>query len=155
MEEMLRRPPTPVPPPRGRRFRSGLAVLLGLACAACGGRAPLYPVSGKVTYRGSPASGAAVYFHRRGSDESPADPIMGVVKEDGSFELVCGARGKGAPPGEYDVLIEWKRFPRTKGGRPQTGPDKLKGRYADPKHPPWSVEVRPEPNELPPFELTD
>ena len=108
---------------------------LVLACASCGNKDSIYPVSGKVTYKGSPASGAVVFFHRQGGDATKEPPIMGIVQEDGSFELVCGSLGKGAPPGDYDVLIEWKRVAGKGKRRPQTGPDKLKGRYADRKHP--------------------
>ena len=45
--------------------------------------------------------------------------IMGIVQEDGSFELVSGLPGEGHPPGEYDVLIEWRRTsgPRQGGVR--------------------------------------
>ncbi len=81
--------------------------------------------------------------------------ITGLVQEDGSFELVCGSLGKGAPPGDYDVLIEWKRVPGQTRQRSQTGPDILRGRYADPKHPRFHVLIKAERNELTPFELTE
>jgi hypothetical protein len=126
-----------------------------LACASCGNRERIYPVSGKVTYRGVPASGAAVFFQRRGSDADKGPTIVGIVQEDGSFELVCGSLGKGAPPGDYDVLIEWKRSPGRGKRRPQMGPDILRGRYADPKRPLLRATVKAQSNSLPPFELTD
>jgi hypothetical protein len=81
--------------------------------------------------------------------------IMGIVQEDGSFELVCGSLGKGAPPGDYDVLIEWKPANGQNKGRPQHGPDKLKGRYADRKHPLLQATVEATTTNLPQFELTD
>jgi hypothetical protein len=34
-------------------------------------------------------------------------------------------------------------------------PDRLKGRYADPSKPKLTVEVKPESNNVPPFDLTD
>src|SRR5437660_990681 len=79
-----------------------------LACAGCGNDAGLYPVSGKVLYKGQPAAGATVYFRHKGA----ADPLreqtpQGVVTEDGSFTL-AGPAGPGALPGEYVVLVEWK-----------------------------------------------
>jgi hypothetical protein len=129
---------------------------LALACASCSNRNNLYPVSGKVTYKGSPASGATVFFfHRQGGDSMNDHMIMGIVQEDGSFELVCGSLGKGAPPGEYDVLIEWKRVTGQSKGRPQHGPDKLKGRYADPKRPRFHAVIKAERNELAPFDLME
>jgi len=132
-----------------------LTAVLALACASCGNKNNIYPVSGKVTYNGSPALGAAVFFYRQGGDPMNDHTIMGVVREDGSFELVCGSLGKGAPPGEYDVLIEWKQALGQSKGRPQHGPDILKGRYADPKRPRLHTVVKPETNHLPPFELAD
>jgi hypothetical protein len=130
----------------------GVAVL---ACAGCSNADKLYPVSGKVTYRGSPAAGAAIFFCRRGADPLNEPTIMGVAREDGTFTLVCGARGEGAPSGEYDVLIEWKQNPPGGRGQMSRRPDRLKGRYADPKHPRFQAVVKAETNELPAFELTD
>ena len=86
--------------------------------------------------------------------------IMGIVREDGSFELVSGLPGKGAPPGTYDVLIEWSAHQvpvvgtRARGRRHQA-PDVLKGRYADPKRPLLHATVEAKATNLPPFELTD
>jgi hypothetical protein len=127
---------------------------LALACASCNIN-NIYPVSGKVMYRGSPASGAVVFFNRQGSYLINEPVIMGIVQEDGSFELVCGSLGKGAPPGDYNVLIEWKPISPQSKGRPQHGPDKLKGRYADPKNPLLHAAVAAKSNVLPPFDLTD
>jgi hypothetical protein len=133
-----------------------LTAVLVLACGSCANRNNIYPVSGKVTYKGSPATGATVFVHRQGGDAINDHLTMGIVQEDGSFELVCGSLlGKGVPPGEYDVLIEWKQVTGQSKGRPQQGPDKLKGRYADPKHPRFHVVIKAERNELAPFDLTD
>lgn len=126
---------------------------LALACISCSnGR---HPVSGKVSYKGQPAAGAAVFFKRQGVDPMNEHMIMGVVQEDGSFTLVCGAQGNGAPPGEYDVLIEWKQGPNRGRGRTLTLPDKLKGRYADPNRPLFHATIKAGANTLPPYELTD
>lgn len=132
-----------------------LAAVLALASASCGNKNNIYPVLGKVTYKGSPASGATVFFHRRGGDSVNDHMIMGIVQEDGSFELVCGDLGKGAPPGEYDVAIQWKQVSGQSKGGPQHGPDRLKGRYADPKRPRLHAMVKAERNELAAFDLTD
>jgi hypothetical protein len=128
---------------------------LVFACVSCGNKNNIYPVSGKVMYKGSPASGATVFFCRKGGDTMNDHMIMGIVQGDGSFELVCGSMGKGAPPGQYNVLIEWKQVSGQRKGSPQHGPDKFKGRYADPKHPLLRATVEAKTNDLPPFELTD
>jgi len=131
-------------------------VLVTLACGSCGQENNgLYPVWGEVTFRGSPAPGATVFFNRKDADPLKEQMIMGIVQEDGTFELVCGALGEGAPPGEYDVLIEWKEILGQSRGRAQRGPDKLNGRFADPKHPRLHATIKAEPNELAPFDLTD
>ncbi len=133
-----------------------LVAALTLACAGCGDAGgKLYPVSGKVTYKGGPAIGAFVFLLRKGVDPLDEQSIMGVVQEDGSFTVVCDVKGQGAPLGKYGVLIKWPQNAGPKKGLSHKNPDRLKGRYADPKHPPWSVEIRAEPNELPIFELTD
>jgi hypothetical protein len=128
---------------------------LAPACASCGYKNNIYPVSGKVTFNGSPASGATVFFHRQGADPMSEHLTMGIVQEDGSFELVCGSLGKGAPPGEYDVVIEWKPISGQGKGRRLRGPDRLNGRYADPKNPLLHATVAAKANHLAPFELTE
>jgi hypothetical protein len=128
---------------------------LALACASCGNPHKLYPVSGKVTYKGAPAAGATIFLHRRGADPLNEQMVMGIVQEDGSFTLVCGAQGRGAPEGEYDVLVEWKRRSDRARGLARKVPDRLKGRYADPRRPLLHAVVKAGTNDLPPFELTD
>jgi hypothetical protein len=127
--------------------------LLAMACTSCGNG--LYPVSGKVLFKGQPAAGAAVFFSRQGGDPMKEPLIMGIVQDDGTFSLVSGAQGQGALPGEYDVLIEWKRHRHRARGVPQQSPDRLKGRYADPKRPALHATIKAQTNQLAPFELTD
>jgi hypothetical protein len=128
---------------------------VALACTACQGSRGLYPISGKVTYKGEPAAGAYVFFHRPDTDPVSAPVVMGVVKEDGSFTLYSGEH-VGAAPGEYAVLVQWRQgLNPAPGGRHERPPDKLQGRYADPHHPRLQAVVKAQANRLPPFELTD
>ncbi|HLJ95171.1 MAG TPA: hypothetical protein VKU02_18485 [Gemmataceae bacterium] len=130
-----------------------ITALLALACSSCGRSPKLYPATGKVTVNGTPAAGASVFFQRQGADLVNEQTIMGIVREDGSFSLVSGSSGEGAPPGEYDVFIEWRhRVERAKG---PLGTDRLKGHYADRKHPRLHAVVNPAPTDLPPFDLTE
>lgn len=117
----------------------------------------LYPVAGKVLYKGTPAAGAAVFFYRKDKDAHPLreQMVMGVVRDDGAFELVCGPWGKGAPPGCYDVIVEWRPVVGQRNGNPLRASDKLNGRYGDLHHPALQAVVESRPNLLPPFELTD
>ncbi len=130
-------------------------VVISLACTSCGNSDNLYPVSGTVTYKGKPAAGATVFFHRPSGTSMNDHAIMGNVQDDGSFTLVCGSSIKGVPPGEYDVLIEWKQNLNQAKGLAQRGHDRLQGRYADPQRPRLHAVVRAETNNLDAFELTD
>jgi len=131
--------------------------LLALACTSCGNSNGLYPVTGQVTYKGEPAVGATVFFQRQGADPLQEPTRMGVVQPDGSFSIDSGQLGKGAAVGDYAVCIVWRQDPGLPrdGGRISHWPDRLKGRYADREHPLLRVEIKPQNNQLPPFELKD
>jgi hypothetical protein len=139
-------------------------VVIGFAflCASCGQHIGLYPVSGRVTYNGAPAFGAVVFLTRSLAQiEDKNNPLnrqmlMGVVQQDGSFTIDCGVLGKGAPPGEYDLLVKWVYDHRL--GRAPPGvarKDRLNGRFADPGHPRLRAVVKAESNQLPPIELAE
>jgi hypothetical protein len=154
-------------------------LLIGATCVigvtGCGRRAGLYPVSGKVLYKGEPAAGAVVYFHREGPSPVPTSTIpFGIVEEDGSFYLTSDGEGDGCPPGKYAVLIEWKSKSETPveqpkpsrvKGKSKAAPvnsrstrnsvDRLKGRYFDISKPLIHADVLPQSNLLAPFELVD
>ena len=136
-------------------FILGSALIVTACLSGCGNSNGLYPVRGKVLYKGEPAVGAAVYFHRKDAPEPLTEQILqGVVQQDGAFE-VAGASGKGATPGDYVVLIEWKEGAgKSKGRAPAlSAPDRLKGRYLDPNNPVLTAKVEAATNQLPPFEL--
>ena len=131
------------------------SVLLATTClSGCGDSNGLYPVRGRVLYKGEPAVGAAVYFHRKDANPLQEQIPQGIVGTDGTFEL-AGAAGKGALPGEYVVLIEWKEGAgKTPGRAPGIGaPDRLNGKYLDLKDPSFTAQIKPTSNELPPFEI--
>jgi hypothetical protein len=129
-----------------------VATALLLACGSCANQG-LYPVSGTVMYDGSPAVGAAVFFYHHGGDPMNDHMLMGIVQDDGSFEIVCGSLGKGAPVGDYDVVVEWKQPTNQGKGLANHATDKLRGRYADPKRPLLHARIEAKANLLPPFEL--
>lgn len=124
-----------------------------LIATSCSHRAEIYPVSGSVTYQGQPAAGATVFFYRKGGDPVRDPMIMGIVMQDGSFELSCGSLGRGAPAGEYDVVIQWKQRAPTPNGKRGAMLDRLNGRYADPRHPLLHAKVEADANQLSPFDL--
>jgi hypothetical protein len=144
-----------------------LAAAIG-ACG-CGSPAGLVPVSGKVLYRGEPAAGAVVYFHRRAEPGSAAGTIpYGIVEDDGTYALATEGLGDGARPGAYTVLVEWRdkgdgvtpvksrgNVKLVKRSRLRSGPDRLKGRYFDIAKPLLQADVAAGSTQLPPFELAD
>ena len=75
------------------------AVTVSVPMSGCGNPAGFFPVSGKVLYKGEPAAGAVVYFHREGGPAAPKQAIpYGVVDDGGSFDLACDGLGYGARP---------------------------------------------------------
>lgn len=138
-----------------RKLLWWVVAVVSITGASCRSSHDLYPVSGTVTYKGTPAAGAVVFFQRQGADPMNEHLIMGIVQQDGSFSLVCGPYGAGAPPGAYDVLIEWKQNRNQPKGLATKAHDRLKGRYADPKNLRLHAIVQAETNHLPPFDLTD
>ncbi|MFM7070575.1 MAG: hypothetical protein ACKO38_02100 [Planctomycetota bacterium] len=86
---------------------------------------PLFPASGKISYRGKPIPNARVTFHpieslnsaaaaapsaTSGTEGTPPALVrtpFAVVKEDGTFELSTLKPGDGAPEGEYAVTVSW------------------------------------------------
>jgi hypothetical protein len=135
--------------------RLSVTTAFALTCIGCSEANGLYPVFGKVLYKGAPAVGATVYFHRKAATDGLAEQrLQGVVADDGSFTLASPV-GTGAKPGEYVVLVEWKEGAgRRKGRSPAlNAPDRLKHRYLDPKKPLLQAEIKPAANHLPPFEI--
>ncbi len=140
-----------------------------VAMGGCDNPAGYFPVSGKVLYKGQPASGAVVYFHPEGPPTASAPGVpSGLVEDDGSFYLAVDNVGNGCPPGKYTVLVEWrdssgdgvttvKRGKSTvrKRSKIHSGPDRLKGRYLDVKKPLLHAEVLAQSNTLAPFQLED
>jgi hypothetical protein len=123
-------------------------------CSGCG-NSGLYPVRGKVLYRGEPAVGATVTLVRKGvTDRMQEQTPQGVVGDDGSFSVACPL-GAGALPGDYAVLVEWKvGAGKTKGRSPGlNAPDRLNRRYLDPERPLLTATVGAKTNTLPPFEV--
>jgi hypothetical protein len=155
---------------RSSMIKRWLMVLVAAAGSGCGNPPGLFPVSGKVLYKGEPAAGAVVYFHRRAEPGTVSGPIpYGTVEDDGSFSLATEGLGHGARPGRYSVLVEWRdpsgdgvvpvksagRAKLVKRSRLRSGPDRLEGRYLDIARPRLEAEVKPESNRLAPFELAD
>jgi hypothetical protein len=137
------------------RVRIVWLVVSALVAGGCGssGREPLYPVHGKVLFRGQPAAGALVVLHpAHGQKPGEVNPL-GIVGKDGTFLIGSRMAKDGAAAGDYAVTIVWReqRDPEKYGD--DAPPDRLRNRYNDPRHAKWRVRVVPGKNELQPFLL--
>jgi hypothetical protein len=131
---------------------SSLLLLALVFVPACGdGRVACYPVHGKVTVNGKPAHNRQVIFTPDGADTTGRLPASAMTNEQGEFQLDTQER-VGAPAGDYLVTFAW----REASGLLKNafdGPDRLKGKYADPSKKLFPIKLEQKPNDLPPFDL--
>lgn len=138
------------------KFRPTIvALVVVVVLTSCSQKSPMavYAVRGTVLYKNKPATGAWVVFHPLENVDTGRPLPLATVEADGSFRLSTYKLHDGAPPGRYAVTVLWPSDAvKGEDGTPM-GPDRLKGRYADPKNTPLQVELRAAPNELEPFHL--
>jgi hypothetical protein len=117
---------------------------------SCADRHPAHPVRGKLLINSKPAADADIMLYHQGDwGETRIEPYAH-TKADGTFALSTYAENDGAPVGEYNVRVTWP----IAGGGPRGGPDRMQGKYADPRKTPLKVTINKETTELPTFELT-
>lgn len=166
-----------------RTIVASIGVLcFSLGVLGCSGvpddRPAVVPVTGKITYKGEPVTGAIVTF---ASEKSPR-PATATTGSDGRFSLTTFNTGDGAVPGEHLVTIT-KSEPQaaasdpamadapdlskglptdypTAGGTgevelPGGGKSQLPAKYADPKAPPLKATVNATGKNEITFDLTD
>ncbi len=125
-----------------------LVPLLGTSCSRRTG-VPVYPVHGRVLYRGKPLPGAFVIFHSLEEESHPRP--LGYAEADGSFTLTTYQNGDGAPAGDYAVTVEWRKPPLKDNDPPPH--NLLPARYARPNTSGLHRRVESGSNELPPIQL--
>src|SRR5436309_2392012 len=130
------------------------AILGALFLTSCGksDRRPVYAVQGKILYRGKPPAGAFVTFHPRDDSDPGAPRPTAQVETDGTFRLSTYLSADGAPAGRYAVTLLWPSAERQIDSE-NAGPDRLQGKYSDPKTTPLQAEVKEGTNDLEPFQL--
>jgi hypothetical protein len=128
-----------------------LASVVPLILCSCArdNRKPVFPVQGKVLYKGQPAQNAIVFLHPLGNVASAAPTPHGIVAADGSFQIGTYRDKDGAPAGQYAVTVVWKTEAR--GGDDQD--NLLPVRYLNPSTSGLTAQVKEGPNELEPFQL--
>jgi hypothetical protein len=145
------------------RWRYGCIAVLLLSQWGCGsGQVPVYPVSGRVTFKGRPmVGGGTISFIPIDADSGKG--AGGKIDEDGNFAMTTYREGDGSPAGKYRVLI--RQFvivepepipdgqtpgeggvvtPRTQVDEGQRIPDA----YANPQQSDLTVEVEPSSNDF-------
>lgn len=130
---------------------------LAICILGCGGPEPpesVYPVKGQVMYRGKPAVGAIVVFHKVGADPTAGQP-SGKVQEDGGFTLTSYLPGDGAGEGDYRVTVSWRESIGGSLSDPDYGPEKLPKKYQSPDTSGLTVAVATGSNDLEPFQIND
>lgn len=109
-----------------------LALMLFLGCSSSRdyGTAT-FPVTGTVVVDGEPVAGVSVKLHHQTQPDSEnLTTSTAFTDADGTFAISTFEQGDGAPAGEYTVTFEWGEYNVISRAM---GPDKLKGKYSDPK----------------------
>jgi hypothetical protein len=113
-----------------------------VALAGCGRpaieRPPTFQVRGRVFFGGKPATGARVLLW--GLDDQKLYGLCphATVETDGTFRATTYKTGDGAPAGRYALTLTWPSLPAP---GMDDGPDRFRGRYADPSRPLVRVQV--------------
>jgi hypothetical protein len=130
----------------------GLVVAIGAGLAGCRNADSLpvlqvYEVKGKVLLAdGKPLTGGLISFVPKGDlSVTPS----GVIGSDGTFTLVTGGSGDGAPPGEYKVRVEAPQLQPVKKSQKPVLPIK----YTDEDSSGIVITVRAASNHLDPIRL--
>lgn len=116
-------------------FQTCIATTLLVLIIGCGGSDPnrkvTFPVKGKVTVDGvAPASGIQIECHPvAGLDTQNPTVSRTECDAEGKFSISTYTAGDGVPAGDYILTFVWQEFNIM--SRNYSGPDKLKGRYAD------------------------
>lgn len=139
--------------------RISILLVLPLLCS-CGeevdpNRKTTFPVTGQLIIDGQPApERVAVSVHNvAGIDSENPTVSRAFTDKEGKFSLSTYESGDGVPAGDYVLTVMWGQlntFSASYGG-----PDKLKGRYDNPKTSPIKFTVKEgEPTDLGNVELT-
>lgn len=132
------------------RSRACAAVaVLGLLLIGCGRLRPdrleTYPVGGYLFVGDQPAAGARLQLNPVGDPRLLGLCPHATVASDGSFQLTTYRTGDGAPAGTYGLTVKW---PLPSQPKREEGPDRFRGRYADPRRPVLQVQVSAGENDL-------
>lgn len=111
-------------------------------------------MTGEVYVDGNPAGQVQVTCHNvQGIDTEHPTFSQALTNEEGKFSISTYEAADGVPEGEYVLTFMWGQIDLFKGG--YGGPDKLRGRYSDPKASQFRVTVEAgKPTDMAKTELT-
>lgn len=144
------------------RLSLPMVALLIAAAVGCGSTQdpnllPVFPATGKISFKGTAPSGAVVVLHPKSGAAKATNAELvcprAQVQPDGTFALGSYGSDDGAPPGDYTVTMEWHKVVKTSGGEPDLGPNLLPPQYSRPQSSPIAVKVVAGKNDLPPIVL--
>jgi hypothetical protein len=105
----------------------------------CSSKPDVVPVQGEAFDKDKkPATGAIIVFHPNGIKGMADIRPTATVDDTGAFQPTTYTANDGLPEGEYDVTVVWTAQPKggtlIGGGEQRSfAPDRLGGRYGDPK----------------------
>ena len=102
------------------------------------------PVTGTVTVGGEKAVGARVTLHPQGHPLPEGRSAVGLVQNDGTFNVSLYDEPKGIPAGEYVATVDWFK-PVTIDGQSGGGPNVVPKEYGKPDTSPIKVSVKDSP----------
>jgi hypothetical protein len=131
-----------------------VAVLAAAIGGGCGkkarpGELPVYPVKGRVTFKGEPMPFAVVTFYPANQPFAQALKSRATADQDGNYQLTTYELNDGVPDGEYAVVLYVP--PKRPDPYELEGPnpeDRLKLAYIDPAKSKLRFTVRPESNTI-------
>ncbi len=136
-----------------------LALMVLSLCVLSGGcekgppRKATFPVTGTVLVDGKPADQVAVRcVPVEGMDQADPTESAAFTNAEGKFAIATYMKGDGVPVGSYVLTFEWGQWNYI--SMQHGGPDKLKGKYTNPKTSASTFEVREgQPTDLGTIEL--
>jgi len=123
---------------------------LALTLGGCGGgSAPLQPVSGKVSYRGTPVPTGQIVFIPDASRGGSGPLAVGEIRADGTYTLKTG-QAAGAAPGWYRITIASVGSHGSAAASPPYAIPQslLPDRYRDPETSRLACEIKPRANTI-------
>jgi hypothetical protein len=142
----------------GRRRGLGLldAAIAAIALTGCADakpeQVPVFPATGKITFKGEPTVGAVIGLHAKTPPTEQYPAPRASVGVDGSFKITTYAGGDGAPEGDYTVTVLWYK-PIKNGNDLMSGPNVIPAKYTKPETSDLEVKIVAGENILPPLQL--